>query len=193
MKQINARVEENIRYTKLFSSTIQNSVEKKTKEELEIQKLVLQQINQQAVNIDILQGHTRDMRTLFMQMETMKYAAGRNPGQQNLNTVTSPVTKAPPLEPFSGIGTKLSKREDGLIIDVVFPDTPAEKAGLYTGDVIIKIDGQPVSELKASQATEKIRGTPGTPVVLTYIPSGAVGIVKEISIIRDTIDLKNKK
>ena len=68
---------------------------------------------------------------------------------------------------FGGLGIEIST-ENGLI-KVVSPieDTPAQKAGIKSGDLIIKIGDTPVRGLSLTDAVRKMRGTPGTTVTLT--------------------------
>lgn len=73
---------------------------------------------------------------------------------------------------FGGLGIEVGV-EDGLI-KVVSPidDTPAQKAGVQAGDLIIKLDDSPVKGLGLNQAIEKMRGEPGTDIVLTILREG---------------------
>lgn len=68
---------------------------------------------------------------------------------------------------FGGLGIEISS-EDGLV-KVVSPieDTPAQKAGIKSGDFIVKIDDTPVRGLSLNDAVKKMRGKPGTKVTLT--------------------------
>lgn len=70
---------------------------------------------------------------------------------------------------FGGLGMEVMM-EDGFV-KVVAPidDTPAERAGIESGDIIIRINGATVSGNSLSEATEKMRGEPGTSVVLTIL------------------------
>lgn len=73
---------------------------------------------------------------------------------------------------FGGLGIEVGM-EDGLI-KVVSPidDTPAQKAGILAGDLIIKLDETPVKGLGLNEAIEKMRGEPGSPIVLTILREG---------------------
>ena len=73
---------------------------------------------------------------------------------------------------FGGLGIEVGM-EDGLI-KVVSPidDTPAQKAGVLAGDLIIKLDDTPVKGLGLSEAIDKMRGEPGSPIVLTILREG---------------------
>src|SRR5512141_1327280 len=68
---------------------------------------------------------------------------------------------------FGGLGIEVGV-EDG-IVRVVSPieDTPAFRAGIKTGDLIVKIDNDATRGMPLSKAGERMRGKPGTQVVLT--------------------------
>lgn len=68
---------------------------------------------------------------------------------------------------FGGLGIEIGS-EDGLI-KVISPieDTPAQRAGIKSGDLIVKIDEQPVRGLSLTDAVKKMRGKPGSKVTLT--------------------------
>lgn len=70
---------------------------------------------------------------------------------------------------FGGVGMEVSM-EDGFV-KVVAPidDTPAHKAGVKAGDLVVKIDDTPVKGLSLQQAVEKLRGKSGTDVQLTIM------------------------
>ncbi len=68
---------------------------------------------------------------------------------------------------FQGIGATIEKKNNYIVIVAPFTDSPAEKAGLKTGDVILKIDGQSTEGMNSDVASSKIRGASGTTVVLT--------------------------
>jgi carboxyl-terminal processing protease len=70
---------------------------------------------------------------------------------------------------FGGLGIEVGV-EDGFV-RVVSPieDTPAFRAGIKTGDLIVKIDDTATRGLPLSKAVEKMRGKPGTDVVLTVV------------------------
>jgi len=68
---------------------------------------------------------------------------------------------------FAGLGIEISQ-EDGLV-KVINPieDTPAFRAGVQPGDLIVRIDDKPVRGLPLEQAVKRMRGEPGTKVTLT--------------------------
>ena len=73
---------------------------------------------------------------------------------------------------FGGLGIEVGM-EDGFI-RVVSPidDTPASKAGIEAGDLIVRIDGQPTKGLSMQEAVDMMRGKPGSKVVLTLVREG---------------------
>lgn len=73
---------------------------------------------------------------------------------------------------FGGLGIEVGM-EDGFI-KVISPmdDTPAEKAGIASGDLIIRLDDQPVKGLSLNDAVDKMRGEPGSVIKLTILRDG---------------------
>lgn len=73
---------------------------------------------------------------------------------------------------FGGLGIEVTM-EDGFV-KVVSPidDTPAKRAGIQAGDLIIKLDDTPVKGLKLSEAVDIMRGEPGTDIELTIVREG---------------------
>jgi carboxyl-terminal processing protease len=67
---------------------------------------------------------------------------------------------------FTGVGTAVRQVKDGLRIEKVYPDSPAEKAGLRVGDVITHANGRKLAGLAEEPATALIKGPEGTPVTL---------------------------
>lgn len=68
---------------------------------------------------------------------------------------------------YGGVGIQIGKREDRLTVIAPMDNTPAKKAGITNGDVIVKIDSTFTDELNLDDASEMIRGLKGTKVILT--------------------------
>ncbi|NHZ85107.1 MAG: PDZ domain-containing protein [Planctomycetia bacterium] len=68
---------------------------------------------------------------------------------------------------YGGVGIQIGKREDRLTVITPMDDTPAKKAGITNGDVIVKIDSTLTDELSLDVASDMIRGLKGTKVILT--------------------------
>lgn len=74
---------------------------------------------------------------------------------------------------YGGIGVVIGlDQEDALRVLAVFPDSPAKKAGLQPGDVVISIDGKKAGDGTIDDAAEHIRGKAGTPVEVTVLRGG---------------------
>ncbi|WP_164280809.1 S41 family peptidase [Stenotrophomonas indicatrix] len=86
---------------------------------------------------------------------------------------------------YEGIGVELQQQPDNASMKVISPidDTPAAKAGILAGDLIIAIDGKPISAIDAS---EPLRGPAGSKVVLTIVRDGKPKPF-DVSLTRQTI------
>ncbi|MFA5065439.1 MAG: S41 family peptidase [Dehalococcoidia bacterium] len=73
---------------------------------------------------------------------------------------------------YQGIGAYIGKKDNQIIIISAMPGSPAEEAGLKSGDMILKIDGQSTAQLNTTEASQKIRGQAGTDVVLLVYREG---------------------
>lgn len=93
---------------------------------------------------------------------------------------------------FGGLGIEVSM-EDGFV-KVVSPidDTPAQRAGVMAGDLIIRLDDTPVKGMSLNDAVKIMRGEPGTAIVLTIVREGEEKPLT-ISITRDIIRVKSVK
>ena len=90
---------------------------------------------------------------------------------------------------FGGLGIEVGT-EDGFI-KVVSPidDTPASKAGIQPGDLIVKIDGQPTKGLSLMEAVDKMRGKAGSNINLTLVREG--GKPFDVELTRAVIKVKS--
>ena len=86
---------------------------------------------------------------------------------------------------FGGLGIEVG-RENGYI-KVISPidDTPADRAGIEAGDLIIQIDNKPLRELTPEEAASMMRGEPGTEVTVTIAREGMEPF--ELSVVREVI------
>ena len=88
---------------------------------------------------------------------------------------------------FTGIGMEVGKKDNILTVIAPLKDTPAYKAGIKSGDKILKIDKKITSDLSVDEAIRLIRGEKGTTVILTIFRDGDKE-PKEINIVRDVIN-----
>ncbi|MDA8092696.1 MAG: S41 family peptidase [Betaproteobacteria bacterium] len=68
---------------------------------------------------------------------------------------------------FAGIGAKVQMKNNQVVVVAPMDGTPAQKAGLKPGDIILKVSGKDVSGLTLQQVVERITGPAGTKVTLT--------------------------
>jgi len=89
---------------------------------------------------------------------------------------------------FEGIGAIVDMKEGKLVIVEVIEGQPAEKAGLKSGDIILKVDDKPIENMTLLEAVLLIRGPKGTPVKLTVYREGLEEPF-EVTIIRQRIEI----
>ncbi len=88
---------------------------------------------------------------------------------------------------FSGVGMEVGMKDEILTVIAPLKDTPAERAGIKSGDKILKINNTSTSGVSVEKAIQLIRGEKGTEVTLTILHSGDQKS-QDIKIIRDTIN-----
>jgi carboxyl-terminal processing protease len=91
---------------------------------------------------------------------------------------------------FSGIGAEVQLKDNHVIIVAPLDGTPAQKAGLKPGDIILKVDGVDVTGQTLEQVVSKILGQAGTPVTLT-LGDPATGSQRDVTIVRAEIKIQN--
>ena len=81
---------------------------------------------------------------------------------------------------FEGIGAYLSQNAETMIVTVVrpIPDSPAEKAGIKAGDILVEVDGEDVVGDDLSITVAKIRGEAGTQVKIGVKREGRDGVIR---------------
>ena len=89
---------------------------------------------------------------------------------------------------FQGVGMEIGIKNSILTVVAPIKGSPADIAGVKTGDQIIKIDGTSTSELTVDKAVKLIRGEKGTTVKIVFLREGSSQPLEK-SIIRDVIDI----
>jgi carboxyl-terminal processing protease len=90
---------------------------------------------------------------------------------------------------LQGIGAEIGIKDRRLTVIAPLPGTPAERAGLKSGDVILAVDGEVTLEFTLEEAVSRIRGKQGTTVTL-LVHSGDDEIPHEVPIVRDVITIE---
>ncbi|WP_432697029.1 S41 family peptidase [Marinobacterium sp. YM272] len=93
---------------------------------------------------------------------------------------------------FGGLGIEVGQ-EDGFI-RVIAPidDTPAQRAGIKAGDLIVKLDDTPVQGMPLNEAVDMMRGEIGSEIVLTIVRDG-IEKPFEVTLVRDAIKVASVK
>ncbi len=91
---------------------------------------------------------------------------------------------------LEGIGAELQMKDNQIVIVTPLDDSPAEKAGLKPGDIILKVNGEDVGGLPLEQAVTRILGPPGTSVRLTVLHPKS-GRTSEVTIIRARVIIRS--
>ncbi len=88
---------------------------------------------------------------------------------------------------FSGVGMELGVKDEILTVIAPLKGTPAERAGIRSGDQIVMIDGRSTEGMGTDEAVKIIRGEKGTTVVFMMLRGESERV--EISVVRDTIQV----
>ncbi len=89
---------------------------------------------------------------------------------------------------FEGVGMEIGIKNSQLVVVAPLKGSPAEAAGVKTGDAILEIDGTSTASMTTDQAVRLIRGPKGTTVKLLMLPTNAKAPVTRV-LTRDTINI----
>lgn len=87
---------------------------------------------------------------------------------------------------FEGVGMEIGIRDGVLTVVAPLKGTPAERAGLQSGDKIVEIDDVSTEGMSSDKAVRLIRGERGTTVTFTILRDNTI---KEIAVVRDVIEI----
>ncbi len=93
---------------------------------------------------------------------------------------------------FFGIGIEMTSENGQIVVVSPIEDTPAAKAGIRAGDIILAVDGEPVQDRSTDEVAGKIRGDQGTPVELLILHKDEKTPLT-MRLVRDTIPLVSVK
>lgn len=91
---------------------------------------------------------------------------------------------------FKGIGAEVQMKEGHVVIVAPLDNSPAQKAGLHPGDIILKVDSQDIANMSLEKVVARITGKEGTPVTLTIL-SPSSGQARDVTILRASIPIHN--
>jgi carboxyl-terminal processing protease len=91
---------------------------------------------------------------------------------------------------FGGLGIEVSMENGFVKVIAPIDDTPAQRAGIKAGDIIVRLDDTPVKGMTLNDAVKIMRGEPGTDILLTVVREGEEAPLK-ITITRDIIRIKS--
>src|SRR5204862_4346836 len=87
---------------------------------------------------------------------------------------------------YYGVGTTTAPRNNKIIVLAPFVGTPAYRAGIRPGDVIIAVDGKPTDNMPTSDVADLLKGAKGTTVHISILREAAEKPL-EFSVVRDEI------
>jgi len=93
---------------------------------------------------------------------------------------------------FGGLGIEVGMENGFVKVIAPIDDTPAQRAGVQSGDLIIRLDDTPVKGMTLGDAVKVMRGKPGSEIELTIVREGLDQPLK-INITRDIIKVKSVK
>jgi carboxyl-terminal processing protease len=73
---------------------------------------------------------------------------------------------------FSGVGLQVAQHPKGLRVEAVYDGSPAKRAGLRPGDVIVAANGHNLAGMSQADSVKLVQGPPGTEVKLTWLADG---------------------
>lgn len=91
---------------------------------------------------------------------------------------------------LEGIGAELQMKNSQVVIVAPIDDSPAQRAGLRAGDIILKVNGEDVGGLPLEQVVTRILGPPGTLIKLTIVNPKS-GLSRDISLMRARILIRS--
>ncbi len=91
---------------------------------------------------------------------------------------------------YFGVGMHVAQRNGKTVVVAPFPGSPAYKAGLRPGDIIVAVDGKSTSGLNVTEVADLLKGARGTPVNITVSRDGTSGQLN-FQVIRDEISRKS--
>jgi carboxyl-terminal processing protease len=93
---------------------------------------------------------------------------------------------------FNGIGIDIGVQDDAIVIIAPIDGSPAARAGVKAGDEILEVNGTSLDGLSLDQASDLLRGKPGSTVTLSLLPAGADKPVS-VKLIREEVHVPSTR
>jgi len=122
--------------------------------------------------IDGMLDQLRDPYSVFLKPDDFRYLSEQTTGN------------------YSGLGIQIDVRDGWITVVAPLPDTPAERAGIQTGDRIVELDGRSTEGWKQDQAVKELRGPAGTTADLAIRRAGVDQPIK-FKLTRATIHVRS--
>ncbi len=106
----------------------------------------------------------------------------KDPGSQQMRMITR--------GKYGGVGMEISVQDDNVTVIAPMEGSPAKRAGIRAGDIILKIDGVATADMNLQNASEQLRGKVGTEVSITLHRPGLPDPI-QLTLIREEIVLKD--
>jgi carboxyl-terminal processing protease len=90
---------------------------------------------------------------------------------------------------FGGLGLEVAMKDGFITVVAPMDDSPGSRAGILSGDRIVKIDGESADKLPLEDAVKQLRGDPGTQVTIT-IQRPSTGVEKNFTLTRSIIQME---
>ncbi|HWB68350.1 MAG TPA: S41 family peptidase [Solirubrobacterales bacterium] len=134
-------------------------------------------VDQRELGNSSLQGMVRGLRQRFHDRFSEYFS------KENLERFNEEISGR-----FSGIGLSVTQVERGLRAERVFAGSPAARAGIEPGDVVVSVDGESIAGVSSEVATAKIKGPEGTDVVVGVLDPKS-GKVRDVRLTRAQVSL----
>jgi len=112
--------------------------------------------------------------------------AGLDPHSAYLEPAEASDLRANTSGKFGGLGIEVSMENGFVNVIAPFDDTPADRAGIKAGDLIIRLDDTPIKGMTLNDAVKLMRGEPGSKVLLTIVRDGEEKPIT-VTVVRDVI------
>ncbi|MEM7407189.1 MAG: S41 family peptidase [Pseudomonadota bacterium] len=141
----------------------------------------------------IKEGYVEDVDDQTLLKNAIKgMLAGLDPHSTYLEPTEATDLRANTTGQFGGLGIEVSMENGFVKVIAPFDDTPADRAGVKAGDVIIRLDETPVKGLSLNEAVKLMRGKPGSKLKLTIVREGEQKPIV-ITVVRDVIRVTSTK